>query len=70
MRVKQLNVLKSERRQEGGEKNETESLKDMDINKKLQWTIVYLQNQKKMKWTRLKYNMHYVSKRQSPSKTT
>jgi len=32
MRVEQLNVLKSERRQEGGN-NETESLKDMDILK-------------------------------------
>jgi len=33
MRVEQLNVLKSERRQEGGGNNETESLKDMDILK-------------------------------------
>lgn len=39
-----------------GGKNETESLKDMDINKKLQWTIV-LQNKKKFEVDKIKIHV-------------
>lgn len=40
------------------EKNQTESLTDLDINKKLQWILVYLQGEKN--WSVHKIKTHHV----------